>query len=405
MARRSLFEKLIHHLPKKEYTILTGARQTGKSTLLKQLQAQAESEGLPTIFLNLENKAILGDLDEHPLHLLKYLPDLDQRCIVLIDEVQYLKDPSNFLKLLYDQHAEKMKIVATGSSAFYLDDRFRDSLAGRKKIFQLFTCSFKEYLDLAGKGELIQELERIESNPRARSVSIESLRNEWESYVLYGGYPAIITEPDRRGKIDRLREIRDSFVKRDILESGVVNENAFYDLFRVLAAQSGNLLNVNELSTTLRIKNATVNNYLSIMQKCFHVAIVRPFYRNLRKELVKMPKAYLLDTGLRNCLINNFDPLATRLDRGELWENTVFRLLVDKYGLDEISFWRTAEGNETDFVLAHAERPKALEAKYDQLQVKHSKYNLFKKTYPQIPLSFIWHTPFDEGFFRRIKEM
>ena len=138
--------------------------------------------------------------------------------------------------------------------------------------------------------------------PDAKSTQLDYFRIEWEEYMIYGGYPAIITEPDKQEKINRLKEIRDSFVKRDIQESGVQNENAFYQLFRIFAAQTGNLVNVNEISSTLRIKHETVVNYASVMQKCFHIALVSPFFRNLRKELVKMPKVFLMDTGLRNCL-------------------------------------------------------------------------------------------------------
>ena len=219
--------------------------------------------------------------------------------------------------------------------------------------------------------------------------------------MLYGGYPAIITEPENDEKINRLKEIRDSFVKRDILESGVNNETAFYQLFRIIASQGGQV-NVNELSTTLRIKNDTVNNYLHIMQKCFHIALAKPFYRNLRKELVKMPKAYLLDTGLRNCLLNNFQPPDARTDRGELWENMYFRLLADKHGMDNIKYWRTADGNEVDFIISEVEKPYAVEVKYDQSSIKESKYKKFNGAYPELNLSFDWMRPFNEDFFRRI---
>jgi predicted AAA+ superfamily ATPase len=221
--------------------------------------------------------------------------------------------------------------------------------------------------------------------------------------MIYGGYPAIITEPDKREKANRLREIRDSFVKRDILESGITNETAFYNLFRILAGQSGNLVNVNELASTLRIRNETVNNYMNVMQKCFHIALPSPFSRNLRKELTKMPKVFMLDTGLRNCLIDNFQPVASRIDKGELWENTFFRILANKYDLDSIHFWRTSEGNEVDFLVSGTEEPpQAIEVKYDQAHIKPNKYGLFTKAYPEIPLTFSWMYPFDEDFFRRI---
>jgi uncharacterized protein len=402
MIQRALFENLKSHLAKKEFSILTGARQTGKSTLLKQLELYCRQEHIPVIFFNLENKSILDELNQNPLNILKFLPETDKRIVALVDEVQYLDDASNFLKLLYDEHAEKLKIVATGSSAFYIDDAFRDSLAGRKKIFHLLTCSFNEYLKLTGKTELLEEMDKILRNKNLKSTKTDYLRNEFETYMIYGGYPAIITEPEKQEKINRLKEIRDSFIKRDILESGISNEMAFYNLFRIMASQSGNLVNVHELSLSLRIRNETVNNYLNIMQKCFHIALIKPFSKNLRKELVKMPKVFLLDTGLRNCLINNFQMLAVRTDRGELWENTVFRMLAVTYGIDEIKYWRTIGGNEVDFVLPDINTPIAFEAKYDQNQVKPAKYKIFMETYPELPLLFAWLNPFDENFFRRI---
>jgi hypothetical protein len=401
MIHRNLFDDLKNHLSKKEFSILTGARQTGKSTLLKQLERYCRETEIPVVFLNLENKTILAELNENPLNLLKFLPEPDKRTVALVDEIQYLDDPSNFLKLLYDEHADHLKIVATGSSAFYIDNQFRDSLAGRKKIFQLYTCTFDEYLELSGKSDLREEKEHLLRNADFNSTHIDYLRVEWESYMIYGGYPAVVTEPDKQEKINRLKDIRDSFIKRDILESGVLNETAFYNLFRILAGQSGKIVNVNELSTTLRAKNDTIDNYLTILQKCFHISLVKPFYRNLRKELVKMPKVFLLDTGLRNCLLNNFQPLAVRADRGELWENTVFRILADQIGTEAIRYWRTSGGNEIDFILSEGDPSSAIEVKFDHNQVNANKFKLFKEAYPEIPLHFLWLHPFGQDFFRR----
>jgi len=401
MYKRKLFQELVLHLPKKEFSIITGARQTGKSTLLRQLEDHCKKDNLPLVFLNLENRSILSELSQSPLNVLKYLPETDKRVIILIDEVQYLKDASNFLKFLYDEHADRIKIVATGSSAFYIDDHFRDSLAGRKRLFVLLTCSFDEYLEIMEKTHLIDELNEIIKKGDYKSTYIDYLRIEWENYILFGGYPAIITEPDQMEKINKLKEIRDSFIKRDILESGVQNEIAFYNLFRILADQTGNLVNVNELSSLLRIKNETVASYLHIMQKCYHIALIKPFFRNLRKELIRMPKVFLPDSGLRNCLLNNFQPFSSRMDMGEVYENAIFRILAEKYGFDTVQFWRTSAGNEVDFILSDIAKPHAIEVKYDSNQVKPGKYKLFNEAYPEIPLLFSWMNPFTEDFFRR----
>jgi predicted AAA+ superfamily ATPase len=255
---------------------------------------------------------------------------------------------------------------------------------------------------LRGKPELVQEITEICSNSRYKTIHIELLRQEWESFMLFGGYPAVITETNREEKILRLAEIRDSYLKRDILESGVQNQTAFYKLFQILASQTGNLVNTNELSATLRIENETVTNYLYVLQKCFHIALVKPFFQNVRKELTKMPKVYLFDNGMRNSLLNNFQPFADRMDKGMIWENMVFRLLCEKYNTDEIFFWRTADGNEVDFVLPMTENPQAIECKHDATFTNRTKYKKFTENYPEIPLSFSSFQPFDSDFFRKI---
>jgi uncharacterized protein len=400
MNRRKLYNKLLDHLTKKEFAIITGARQTGKSTLLQELLKTCKEQAQPTIFINLENKAVLAEMDDNPLNLLPYLPSQEKRNIVFVDEIQYLSDPSNFLKLLHDEYSDRIKIVATGSSAFYIDSKFKDSLAGRKRIFQLWTCDFEEFLLLQGKEELWHELSRIKQRAEFKSMKLELLRLEWENYMLYGGYPAVIVEPTVSEKIEMLKEIRDSFVKRDILESGVQNEMVFYQMFQLLAGQTGQLVNVNELSNTLKIRNETVQNYLEVMEKCFHFALLKPFSANLRKELVKMPKGYLMDSGLRNCLLNNFQPINQRLDKGELWEQTFFRLLVDKHGVDEIRFWRTADGKEIDFILPNQHPPLAVETKFDKEQLKINKYKTFIEAYPSFRFSVASIRPWSESFFR-----
>jgi len=220
--------------------------------------------------------------------------------------------------------------------------------------------------------------------------------------MLYGGYPAVITEPDNREKVARLAEFRDSYVKRDILEAGIKNETAFYNLFRILAAQSGNLLNINDLSLSLRIKHDTVTNYLGVLQKCFHIVLLKPFYRNIKKEIIKMPKVFLTDTGMLNSLLNNFQPLTLRSDKGLIWETLCFKSLSEIYGNDEIFFWRTSDGNEVDFVLPNIEKSFAVEVKFDKANIRTVKYKKFIETYLNIPLSFLYLQPFEEKLFNEI---
>jgi len=356
----------------------------------------------PVVFLNLENKEILSELEQSPLNLLKFLPDTDKKIMVFIDEVQYLSDPSNFLKLIYDDYKNKIKIVATGSSAFYIDRKFNDSLAGRKQIFFLPTCSFNEYLKFIDANQLLEEVHQINNKKSYKSLALHLLKKEHDNYVIYGGYPAVILEKNIENKKDILTDIRDSFVKKDILESGVKNEIEFYKLFRILAAQIGNLLNANELSRTLQIKRETVENYLYILQKCFHIALVRPYSKNIRNELTKMSKVYLLDTGMINVLTNNFQPLNEKINKGNYWENVYFRLLAEHFGINNINFWRTTSGNEVDFIIHKTGEPsRAIEVKYSNDKINEDKYKKFRADYPEIDLLFAYYEPFSEDFFYR----
>ncbi len=398
--KRNLYSALESHLAKREFSILTGARQVGKSTLMKQLYDSLKTKGTPVVFINLERLDVRNILDADPLNLLQFMPNTEQKTIVFIDEVQYLANPTNFLKLLYDEYADRVKIIATGSSAFYMDDKFTDSLAGRKKLFQMPTCSFDEYLQLKELDDLLADYHRIRQNSGARSLLLKELEIAFKDYVRFGGYPAVITESSTQDKIGRLQDLKDSFVKKDIDESKINNEDTFYNLFRVLAAQSGNLLNVNELSKTLHTQSVTLQKYLAVLQKCYHIALVRPFSNNLRKELIKMPKVYLMDTGMRNCLLNNFQSFDWALDQGIQWENTVFRMLLDRYPLEDIKFWRTTDGHEVDFVLSRLENPFALEVKANENAVSASKYKSFITQYPNIPLNFATIKPFTEDLFR-----
>ena len=157
----------------------------------------------------------------------------------------------------------------------------------------------------------------------------------------------------------------------------------------LLASQIGNLVNTNELANTLKITHPATENYLYVLRKCFHIEMVKPFFSNVRKELVKMPKVYFNDLGLRNVLVNYFAPIEQRADKGALLENYVFRSLSDQRSRDTIKFWRTADGNEVDFVLEQSnKRGKAIEVKFNEAETNAKKYKKFMELYPNYPVEF-----------------
>ena len=397
MVRRKKHTIISNHISKREFTILIGARQIGKSTLLKQLFEELKQNGEAVFFLNLDRKDILEELNQNPENLLKICPlQSDKKIIVFIDEIQYLDDATNFLKLLFDEYSTQLKIVATGSSAFYIDRQFNDSLVGRKKIFQMGTLDFEEFLLFKNRADLVNEISQFKSKKKSKSIQENLLWAYMDEFINYGGYPAVVLEENVEDKIELLREIRDSYIKRDVLESGITDETKFYRMLMLLASQTGNLLNVNEISNTLRISNATVENYLYVLQKCFHITLLKPFYANLRKELTKMPKVYINDLGLRNVLINYFSPLEQRADKGAVLENFSFRLLSERFEEDQIKYWRTADGNEVDFVIETSYlKGFAVEIKFSEQEAKTSKYNKFIQNYPDFPLEFWWWKKMD----------
>ena len=155
---RDITKKAQNYLDTEEILLFIGSRQAGKTTILKQLENFLQKNGQRTYFLNLEDPDYLTLLNDSPKNIFKIFSiDLNERNFIFIDEVQYLKNPSNFLKYIYDEHKEKIKLCVSGSSAFYIDEKFKDSLAGRKKIFNVPTISFKEFLRFKGEDVLSQK--------------------------------------------------------------------------------------------------------------------------------------------------------------------------------------------------------------------------------------------------------
>jgi len=384
VEKRSLFEKLNAHIAKKQITLLIGARQVGKTTLLEQLHEEAQRLRQSTHFITLEDPQYLELLNEHPDKLFEIIPPVndDKKTILFIDEIQYLKDPSNFLKYHYDKHKDMLKMVVTGSSAFYIDEKFKDSLAGRKRIFTLPTLSFSEFLQFQNREELVPFV-NSGSLPLVHKSEMDRKLNE---YLIYGGYPDVVLESDLNEKQAALKEIADSYVKKDALEASLKYPEIYMKLLTIIASQSG-LFNSREVGNDLKIDRMTVEAYLRVMRKSFHVSTVKPFSRNLSKELRKMPKLYLNDLGLRNYFTNNFSAIASRDDRGDLLENYAFRLFLDHYPLEDIKFWRTQKGQEVDFIIAENN---AYEIKYDKSGYDVSKYKYFKEKYPGIPLTPVY---------------
>lgn len=384
MKNRFLFKKIYDHLTKKQIALLIGARQVGKTTLLKELNKTLKAEDQDVYYLTLENPDIVTSLDQHPDKLFDNIPPISEvkPTFILIDEIQYLKNPSNFLKYHYDQYNDKIKFVVSGSSSFYIDQKFTDSLAGRKRIFEMYTLSFEEFLYFKERDDLIPQI-NTGKLPIVYKAELRKLMNE---YIIYGGYPEIVLEEDIKEKQNILKEIGQSYVKKDAVEANVKYPELYLNLMAVLAEQSGSLFNAENTGRDLSVSGFTIESYITIMMRSFHITKVKPFYRSIAKEIRRMPKIYFNDLGLRNYFNKDFSPIASRDDKGNLFENFVFRRLLDRNDSDDIKFWRTQKKQEVDFVVSNK---KAFEVKFNKSGYRTSKYKQFKDAYPAIPLELI----------------
>jgi len=259
---------------------------------------------------------------------------------VFIDEVQYLDNPSPLLKLLADHH-KYIQLIVSGSSSFNIKSKFSDSLVGRTVDFEVFNLSFREFIRFKGLG---YELENIVSG-----VHLDKTIELYHEYVFFGGYPKIVLENSVEKKEKYLQQIIDTYIKKDIRDLAHVKDiRKFNNLLKVLASQSGQLLNIAQLANTCSIAKQTIENYLFILENTYVLKLVTPFSSSPKVEVVKAPKIFFYDTGLLEMLW--LGGLQKNLI-GNIFETSVFAELVKKYGVQNIHYWRNRNQNEIDFIL------------------------------------------------------
>jgi len=365
---RKLQKKIDLWLDKPDTLVVLGARQAGKTTLLELLKEDMKKkwgDSRNILTFNLEDADQLSALNRDPKYFREYCvfsgADPGSKSVVMIDEVQYLNDPSHFLKYLAD-FEPSLKLIVTGSTSIAIK-RFKDGMTGRKKEFTLFPLDFQEFLWFKGNQSLSSilgefhfrrlGLEKAEIDPERIKPIEREMEVFFEEYILYGGYPKVVLASSREEKLEELRELFKAYELKDVnVLFDVANISAFWNLFKTLAGSVGGLLNVNELSATLGIGRDTVRRYISVLENSFISHILPPFHTNIRKELTKMPKLFFLDTGLRNFALRNFTDLTFRPDKGALLENAIFCELCKNLGvIDQLYFWRTISKTEVDFVL------------------------------------------------------
>lgn len=395
--RRWYFHTILEKLDQKQFTLIAGPRQSGKTTTLKQIEEYFREKNIPCSYIDLENIRIRSAVNEDPDNLLHYtdFPGLknEERYFVLLDEVQNASDPSHLLKYLYDTYHPKLKIIATGSSSFYIDQKFTDSLVGRKRLITTSTLSFEEFLAYTQSEDLEQELHALQTNPKRKSTQRPQLIHALEEYLKYGGYPEVVLAKSHEEKLEILDDIALSMIQKDLIESGISDELNYHRLLRTLAFENGQLLNVHSLSHDLKLKRQLIESMIYIARKSLLISTLSPFHKNFRKELSKMPKLYFLDTGLRNYLANDFRVLGDRQDKGVLLENYLYCSLWRKYDPLQIHFWRTADAYEVDFVIESRKNSgQAYEVKWNCKQKMSKGQHHFIDHYKLFPLQKVCFT-------------
>ncbi len=361
LIKREIHSKIEPWISRPEIIVITGSRQVGKTTLLKMILNELPDG--QKMYLDLEDLRILEICNSGVEFFIQYLKlhgyNPQKRFYVGIDEIQYLENPSNFLKLLYDHHPS-LKLIVTGSSTMEIKQKFKDSLTGRKIVFELDTFSFSEFLNFKSESlfKVKKRLGSIDQILKGQSwkdwalVSTEFLPHLFE-YLTFGGYPKPCQEETQAIKTALIDEIYSSYVRKDIRDIGrITNISAFNNLIKLLAHQIGNLVNFKEISNTLQLNLVTTKKFLFLLENTFIISLCRPFFKNKRKEISKMPKIYFLDLGLRNAISGNFQWAESRQDLGALLENFVFLELKRQFKINEkLHYWRTLAKAEVDFII------------------------------------------------------
>lgn len=328
--------------------IIYGPRQVGKTTLLEDYLEHCKYKYKLDSGDNIVTQNILNSQDFAVLK--EYVQGYD---LIAIDEAQKIRGIGQGLKILIDQ-VPGIRIIATGSSSFELAGQVGEPLTGRKVSLNLYPVSQIELLDL---------------------YTVSEIKEKLPEYLIYGGYPEVMTAKRKIDKIKTLEEIMHSYLLKDILElEKVKNSKVLLDLLRLIAFQVGNEVSLTELATQLAIDYKTVARYLDLFEKSFVIYNVRGFSRNLRKEMTKKSKYYYYDNGMRNTIISNFNSLDLRNDIGALWENFIFMERLKKRSYKDIFancyFWRTWDQKEIDLVEEREGKLYGYEIKWSAKKVK-----------------------------------
>lgn len=378
LYKRSIFDKIKPYLGDETILVLLGARQVGKTHLLRYIQNYLTTQRHKSLFYDLEFPDLLATLNQGVDSFLSDLASkgyqVGESIFILIDEIQYLDNPSSFLKIIADHHPN-IHLIVSGSSTFDIKTKFTNSLAGRTINFEVFPLSFTEFL-------IFKESEYLDLT-QLSSAGLQSILLLYAEFIRYGGYPKIVLEPDSIKKQRHLLGLIDTYVRKDIRDLAAITDIIkFNAMLKVLSSQSGQLLNVSALSRETGISQPTLTKYLSILEETFIIKLITPYSQSPSVEITKNPKIFFLDSGLLSLLWFGDFP-KTLL--GNIFETNIFSELVKYYGRPNIHFWRTKSGQEIDFILDNHNHLTPIEVKTNFQQYSARHLALFEAKYKSHP--------------------
>lgn len=340
MIKRELEERIRSRFGTGKAILLIGPGRVGKRTLFNTIL-----ENKQFLFLNGDDPTVRKLLSDPNLEQIRNL--IGSQKIIFIDEAQRINNIGLTLKLITDQ-MKTVQLLVSGSSAFELNNLTQEPLTGRKWEYHLYPISWTEFESSVGYLKATQQLE---------------LR------VVHGMYPEVINNFGEEKEI--LKQLTQSYLYKDILSYGGIRKpDVLEKLLRALAFQIGSEVSYNELSQLVGIDKKTVAAYIDLLCQAFVIYKLPSYSKNLRNEIKTNQKIYFYDTGVRNMIIGNLNPLEDRQDKGNLWENFLIteRLKMRAYtgSLAKGFFWRTVRQQEIDYVEEEAGRVKGYEIKWNK---------------------------------------
>lgn len=365
--KRALLKEFERKLRPNKVLILLGARRVGKTKLIQDYLKTIPKEKY--LALNGEDVNDAGLLQERSVSNYKRL--LEGVEILAIDEAQHIPGIGLILKLIVDS-IDGIKVIATSSSMFDMNNNLGEPLVGRKNTLYLFPLAQMEFSQFESYKQTTENLEQR---------------------LLFGGYPELEQYTDWNEKEEYLREIINSYLLKDILiYEGIKNSAKIYDLLKMIAFQVGKEVSLQELGNQLQISKNTVERYLDLLSKVFVLYKLNGFNRNLRKEITKSSRWYFYDSGIRNALIQNFNRLDMRNDTGELWENYLASERIKKQNYQKLKsenyFWRTYDQQELNWVEVENDSLAGFEFKWNESR-KSKIPTAFAKAYPEATFEVI----------------